>query len=123
MRRVFWKHAIRKGWRWLRSVFDGVGHFLTIAALFGSPSLISVPSLGLWAPLIGVAVSPPNICRSTASGAARQEHMYTGRQCPVVCHGYARSVRGRPNCGKTLVSGKPVIAAMRSPLSVKTMRP
>ena len=35
----------------------------------------------------------------------------------------SRSVRGSPKCGNTLVSGKPVMAAMRSPSSVRTIRP
>ena len=53
-----------------------------------------------------------------------QERSDARGQSFVVRHvDYSRSVRGRPNGRKTLVSAKPVIAATRSPLSVRTISP
>jgi hypothetical protein len=46
-----------------------------------------------------------------------------GRRGAGIACVYSRSVLGRPKCGKTLVSGKPVMAATRPPRSVRTMRP
>lgn len=56
-------------------------------------------------------------------GAFGEKGAHAGSESFVVCHGYSRSVRGRPKRLKTLVSGKPVIAEMRLPLRVRTMSP
>src|SRR5262249_28347154 len=54
-------------------------------------------------------------------GAVGEHCAYARGEVLVVGHVYSRSVRGRPKEAKTLVSGKPVIAATRSPLRVRTM--
>jgi hypothetical protein len=53
-------------------------------------------------------------------GAVGEQRTHARGEFLVVGHVHSRSVRGRPKEAKTLVSGKPVIAATRLPLIVRT---
>jgi hypothetical protein len=55
--------------------------------------------------------------------AVGEERPYARSELLVVRPSYSRSVRGSPNDWNTLVSGKPVMAATRSPARVRTMSP
>ena len=67
-----------------------------------------------------LATSPWRLRRAAYGGWSSRGAGLRGKRYAI---DYSRSVRGSPKCGNTLVSGKPVIAAMRSPLNVSTMRP
>ena len=70
-------------------------------------------------------VSPPNMRRSVTSDRSLRSVRTRAASFSsyAIAAAYSRSVLGSPKCGKTLVSGKPVIADTRPPRSVRTIKP